>query len=397
MSRFTHFRFPAAADADGRVEATIEIEAAPETVFFETRDAVLQACNEAFAALTVLPSMRVGNDIQIEGPISDAFCSNFDVICDIYRDWLPALHRIHLVGGERLPKKSTQQRGVGLFFSGGVDSSYTLLKHKDEITHLILLGGFERSSLQAGRFESAANSVRSVARELGKTAIVVQTSLRTFLASYRLPWGPVAFGAGQAAVAHLLSAHLARVYMAGGHTYAHLLPAGNHPLLDPRWGTETLQFLHDGLEADRLGKVRRIAQDERALAWLRVCGHPPAGALNCGRCEKCLRTMINLHVVGALERCTTLPHEFDLRSISQLEVVNINHQVYFEQNIRALQGSAADRRIARALQRAIHASGRRRAIRRTAQAVLPGPYRFLRRMVRGGETAQKEGEAFGRW
>ncbi len=33
--------------------------------------------------------------------------------------------------------------GIACFFSGGVDSFYTLLKHREEITHIIFVHGFD--------------------------------------------------------------------------------------------------------------------------------------------------------------------------------------------------------------------------------------------------------------
>jgi hypothetical protein len=171
------------------------------------------------------------------------------------------------------------------------------------------------------------------------------------------------------------------------------MPAGNHPLLDPCWSSEALEFVHDGLEATRIEKVRLIAQDERALGWLRVCVRPTEDSLNCGRCEKCLRTMINLHAVGALERCPMFPSKIEPRRIARLDVVNVNHQVFFEQNIRALKERPSDARIVRALQTAIKRSHFRRDLREIAMEWLPGPFRMVRRLYRAaGRAAASEGE-----
>jgi hypothetical protein len=51
------------------------------------------------------------------------------------------------------------------------------------------------------------------------------------------------------------------------------------------------------------------------MAALRVCLQDLDSGLNCGRCEKCLRTMIALKALGCLDDCPTLPHEIDLRAM----------------------------------------------------------------------------------
>lgn len=53
-----------------------------------------------------------------------------------------------------------------------------------------------------------------------------------------------------------------------------------------------------------------IVPHPQALAVLRVCltmDIPDGGAINCGRCEKCLRTMLALVACDALARTPTFP------------------------------------------------------------------------------------------
>ena len=45
---------------------------------------------------------------------------------------------------------------------------------------------------------------------------------------------------------------------------------------------------------------------------LRVCWQNVGTDLNCGRCEKCVRTMAMLAGAGVLDRCETFPDRVDL-------------------------------------------------------------------------------------
>jgi hypothetical protein len=87
-------------------------------------------------------------------------------------------------------------------------------------------------------------------------------------------------------------------------------PFGTHPLIDPYYSSSDLRVHHDGIELSRLDKVRLIADWPVALENLRVCNRFLAyepGKLNCGKCEKCVRTMLELLVLGKLGEAKAFP------------------------------------------------------------------------------------------
>jgi hypothetical protein len=89
-------------------------------------------------------------------------------------------------------------------------------------------------------------------------------------------------------------------------------PYGTHPLLDPLYSSSDLRIRHDGIELSRLEKTRLIAGWDVALQNLRVCNQYRqyrSGRLNCGRCEKCVRTMLGLLAVGALDKTNVFPSQ----------------------------------------------------------------------------------------
>jgi hypothetical protein len=112
---------------------------------------------------------------------------------------------------------------------------------------------------------------------------------------------------------------LSKCFVASTCSYDELHPWGSHPLLDPLWSTATLQFLHDGSEARRLDKLRRIADEKLAMKYLRACDNPSSSGF-CGQCEKCLRTMVGLHVIGKLGDFPALPHYIDPGLVRRLRL-----------------------------------------------------------------------------
>ena len=126
-------------------------------------------------------------------------------------------------------------------------------------------------------------------------------------------------GAGLAAVAHAFADLYTDVSIAGNCEPDLLKPWGTHPILDPGFSSRNLTIRHEGISTSRLAKTRLIADWEPALTHLRVCNRYrkyTSMQLNCGKCEKCLRTMLELLAAGALEKTDAFPR----KTISATEV-----------------------------------------------------------------------------
>jgi hypothetical protein len=270
---------------------------------------------EPFLAGALPVAMKLGLPLHVEEPISAQLLASIPSIQAIYHAWNPDW-RVIPVSAESPQPTPPGGGGVASFFSGGVDSFYTLLKHLDEIDALIFIHGFDipldNTSLRA----RVSAAVREVAAAFAKPLIEVETNLKQFVVRH-VPW-EYAHGALLAGVALLLSPRFSRIYIAASEFYgmAVRVPWGSHPLLDPLWTTERTTIVHDGCEATRMDKVARIARSEVALRWLRVCWENPNGEYNCGRCGKCLRTMVALRIVGALDRCKTFDRPLDLAAVA---------------------------------------------------------------------------------
>lgn len=224
-----------------------------------------------------------------------------ETIRDIYTDWTHG-HRVQL-NYEISNDAAAQGKGVSLFFSGGVDSFYSLIQHRDEIENLILIHGFDVPLADTRTFELTESHAREAASHFGKRLIVVRTNLHYEQPSVPGGWG-MYWGAALAAVAYALAPNHEKIYIASSFAYADLHPDGSHPLLDPLWSTESLQVVHDSSDT-RMNKLRVIIQYPEALSRLRVCWENH-GNYNCGVCEKCIRTMLALRALG-VDRCAAFP------------------------------------------------------------------------------------------
>ncbi len=236
------------------------------------------------------------------GRVSPLLAGNLETIRDIYAAWID--------GGERIPLSfepsgdtAVGANGVSLFFSGGVDSFYSLIKHRDEVDNLVLIHGFDVPLADTKTFALAEAQAVEAARLFGKRLIVVRTN--SHFEQPGVPGGWVIYhGAVLAAIAQALAPNHGKMYIASSYSYANLHPWGSHPLLDPLWSTEAVQIVHDGGET-RMDKLRTLVQFPEALARLRVCWEN-LGSYNCCHCEKCVRTMLGLRALG-VDRCAAFP------------------------------------------------------------------------------------------
>jgi hypothetical protein len=330
-------------------------------IFFRASVPVDEGRTDPFLTASLIPAMRLGATLRVEGGVSRRLLRTLPTIEDILCAWDGRLAKIEVaaqtVGGPRTRRSG----GVAAFFSGGVDSFYTLLKHRSELSALIFVHGFDVKLKQRALRGVISDGVRAAAKEAGLPLIEVETNLRYFSGRYA-SWERLYAGCALASVALFLSSLFRKVYIPSTRTFAELEPAGSHPMLDPMWSTEATELVHDGCESSRVAKVAAIANDDVAMRWLRVCTVNTDGLYNCGRCEKCLRTMVSLRIAGALDRCSTLPHDLEIRSISRLVVHDPWQRGFLVENLEAARANNGDAALERALRKRLARHERRAPI-----------------------------------
>jgi hypothetical protein len=272
---------------------------------------------DPFLAALLVPALVAGEPLVLERPVSPWLLRRTATVQDILTTWYPARRRIPVTAPVRTatPGDAGRVRGVGAFFSGGVDSCYTLVKSRlglpsaaDPITHLIFVKGFDAPLAEAAGLAASEPRLREVAGRYDCTFIVVETNLRDVL---QAPWAEMYHGPALAAVGLALAPALGTVLIPSSYDYGELQAHGSHPLLDELWSTETTDFLHDGCEVNRVDRLALLVRHAPALVdQLRVCWEGSRGGpVNCGRCGKCIRTMVMLRALGHLGSTPSFPSE----------------------------------------------------------------------------------------
>jgi hypothetical protein len=293
--------------------------------------------------LALLPAMRLGLDLVLHRPLSPEFAANIDRFMEIFSGWFQDFKRTSLVGERTLSERPRKAQRIGTFFTGGVDSFYTLLLHESEITDLVYVHGFDVSLDDSIRRKTVSDMIRDVAQTLNKRFVEVETNARRLLKGHT-EWGRHAHGAALACIANVISAEFTKMYIPSSFHHGALFPWGSHPDMDPLLAKPGMCIVHDGCDKHRTEKIEYISRSRVAMDHMRVCYSNVEGMYNCGRCEKCLRTMITLFALNKLEECRTFPNTIDPVVLKNSLFATHSERQFVRENIdlldtRSLQGS----------------------------------------------------------
>jgi len=338
-------------EGDGYVyRFSVAVDDLRRDIWFESNVELCPGNLNAALPVVLFPSMKLKSDIVIQGAVSDKLLTGSGTIQNIFSTWYKEYTVVN-VSAELTCRDDSGKKGVACFFTAGLDSSYTLVQNFDEITHLIFVDGFyDHRKGNEQITEAHVEHLRRVSERIGKPLVEVRTNLRDLMDNHGI-WGDHNHGAGLASVGLLLAKHFHKIYIASSHTYDVPLPWGSTPLMDPHWSTESLTFVHHGAEATRVRKAAEVSKNDVVMNSLRVC----FGALpNCGRCEKCVRTMIHLKIAGALDRCTAFltKETVNPEYISRLYIKlgDVHTKAVFDENIEALKRTGKHPELVEALE-----------------------------------------------
>jgi hypothetical protein len=340
----------------------------PPSLWFEVPAAFgagLSARGDPFLPGLLLRALQRPGPIVIEAEISPELLASARRVAALLETWGLPPGRVRGTTVEiQAPVGIAARRGtaVGAFFSGGVDSFYTVLKNINRypvgdsrsLTHLIVLHGFDMHADDGAVFERRAGPLREAATALGKGFLTLRTNLRELLDDdhFDITHGVVLAGAG-----HAMAGLFHTLYVASSYPYSELRPWGSHPNLDPLWSSERVDFVHDGSERSRPEKIALIARSPVGLRALRVC-LGQGEAYNCGKCEKCVRTMLGLAAHGVLGQAATFPSPLDPDEVERIFVPEFI-RIRWKEICREL--AAREPALARAAERAVARSERRDA------------------------------------
>jgi hypothetical protein len=293
-----------------------EVARQPETTPVGHYDGVLCAI--------IVHAMRERLDIRLRGPATETMLRNLKEFQLAWSCWLPQVYQpveieadTTLQASPRLPLRTVAA------LSGGVDSYFTLLRHQIEpstpphpIESTLMVHGFDVSLANSRYFDELVARTAEMREFLGLSLRTIRTNSKEL----RLQKWEDSCGAELAACLHLCSGEFSEGLIGSSEPYdAMILPWGSNPVTDHLLSGGHFKITHDGAAFSRTEKVAFIAGSPIALRTLKVCWEGEQQSRNCGVCEKCVRTQLNLLAVGVRNPpCFDAP--LDLGLISSIPI-----------------------------------------------------------------------------
>jgi hypothetical protein len=410
-------------DATGgrkRVSATVtweDCDRPPCEVYFEADHRFaenLRVNPDAFLVACLIPAFVHGETrVLVEGEVCPELCDGLRTAMCWLRHWYyPSDWRlVHIEAKARTSiLKATSEARTGLCFSGGIDSLATLRwnrlhiprEHPASIKDGVLIFGLLGEDAEMCRQVEAQLSL--IADEAGVTLMPIGTNIVKKLGS-GVSWADQWQASVLSAVAHALTSRLSDLVISATDDVRNILPYGSHPVLDPNYSSSDLRIRHHGIILSRLAKTRLVADWDTALQNLRVCNKIPHGGktgittLNCGKCEKCIRTMLALLVLGVLHRTRAFSAtDLDVETIGAVVTEGISDvRGYYHELVPLLreQGRTdllpAVMKVVKAVNRAQRIAGWKARARDLDRKYLGAGLTRLRRVMRSGTFLPEQG------
>jgi hypothetical protein len=314
----------------------------PKTLWYSIReefaDLVSDRSDAPLLAL-LIPAMSLGEDIHIEGIISEKLFYNLSgPYQKVLKVIIPSLHIINIIPSDVRPAPNIG-KGVAMGFSAGIDSFCVLADHHYsevskgfKVTHLLFNnvgshGPDEKKSRHL--FHKRYNRLKPITEQIRLPFIAVDSNLDSFYSGLDFEQTHTP---RNASVALLLQNGFKRFLYASSYhySYARVKPedtmAHSDTITLPLISTEALDMISSGSQYTRVEKTLKVAGIEESHRSLDVCTEESPHMINCSACFKCMRTMLTLEIAGKLERYANV---FDLDTYKK------NRDLYIEEVLQS--------------------------------------------------------------
>jgi len=265
---------------------------------------------DPFLIAALLKAMEDRAHLRVHGPVSSVLLDNLEEFQRIFSAWFPKAYQMIDILPEAEVKEAQGTDGVLLSFSGGVDSAFSALNHvlgkgpirrrRFMVKGLLYVEGFDVNIEHEASCHLVVERNRRLFEGFAQLPFLnVRTNLK-YLLSIKRFW--MAHSCVLASVAHLFKRLCGGCLVGSSHPYTELHPWGSHPLTDRLLSSQAFRMHHD-MAFPRMEKLKALRAWPEALDNLKVCWEgqyryntPPHR--NCGRCDKCIRTMLAFKALG---------------------------------------------------------------------------------------------------
>ena len=259
--------------------------------------------------------MRTGGDFYVNGSVRASLLYNLEKYCDCWRMLVPEYKAIKIIPQTEVDDhvRNLPNRAI-MTFSGGLDASFSLYRHKTgragrntkNIERAVLLFGAGDTPLsKPEEFKLHAANARMLCDDMGVEFLIVETNFCEYPNDWELEHFNVIVG---------------MLYFF--ENYPHKITASSlcvlpvsykiwssNPITDLMLSCNSANVISDDVAYDRIMKADIVKDWKLATEKMRVCWAGEDKSKNCGKCEKCIRTMLDFIACGVTEPLNMFPKD----------------------------------------------------------------------------------------
>jgi hypothetical protein len=327
-------------DGDVRIAATVVWEDGDnrdQEIYYEISDKYgtgFTKTADAFLIASAVPALAWGESrIAIDDPVCPMLVEGITTNLEWIRHWRKFDHPVpRIETKEKTDARKIPMTRTASFLSAGVDSLFTLYWNRINVpqnNHYSIKDVVSVEGISGSQYPPVEGTLEKIASDTGTTLISIKTNVRDLYPDGSF-WEKNFHGAALASAAHILQGRVTQILLAATDQITQIVPWGSHPLLDNNWSSQVLRVLHHGERFSRFEKIRAITEWPTAMSNVQVCASRPRDALNCGKCEKCVRTQLALVALGRLSKCPAFKlQDIDPDQISDLRILDDHPLSYY--------------------------------------------------------------------
>jgi len=280
---------------------------------------------EPYLLACLMLAMMEGRSLFVHGEVSRTLLANLTEFRDAWCCWLPQEYQpIDFESDAILDAAPLGPRDAAIAFTGGVDSAFSVWRHVNaqaghreyRIRRPVLVHGFDIALADEASFATAEQAAERTLSDVGLPLLAVRTN---FQAVVRMNWEHV-FAAAVVSTLHFCKGECEVALLGSGEPYnAVVVPWGSNPITDHLLSSASMEVVLDGSAYGRPAKIAALADWQAGCESLRVCWQGDHQGRNCGRCEKCQRTMYDF-LCNGLPVPGCLPQEIDLDLLKSIGI-----------------------------------------------------------------------------
>ncbi|PMM03812.1 hypothetical protein BCT61_17535 [Vibrio breoganii] len=278
---------------------------------------------DPFLVALIIPAMSEGENIHLKGRVSKKLLFNSShPLQELLKVLIPSLKSIEIKADEEIISSKYKGSGVATGFSGGIDSFSVLADHyysKNDhckLTHLLFNNVGSHGKGGERLFNSRYKKLENITKIIGLPLVKINSNLDSFYKDSLYFKQTHTFR--NASVGLLLQKGIGDFMYASAYHFKDCSVEKSNdtsktdPITLPLISTDEINLISVGNEYTRAEKTKIVSSVVDSYAFLDVCvSNRKREFVNCGKCSKCLRTLVTLEIHGVIDHYSKA---FDMRA-----------------------------------------------------------------------------------